>query len=298
MRHTIILLCMIISLDAAAKSSGTTFLKIGVDARSAGLGEAFCGLADDVGAIYYNPAGLGFIEHTEASLTHISWLEDIGLECGGLVYPLKNGHTIGMGITSLHTQDIIERNSSGTATGRFRVYNFSTGLSYGYQVTQKMSVGAGLKYISENNPWNKTSTNAVDVGLMCRSLSYIWLGASIQNIGGRIKDYNPNKGEYKIPLIQRIGMTYKPIDTLLITMDGVSFDEKKPFIAAGIEYISGQIMILRAGYETNPENMVSFSGGMGFKIGEYHLDYAFVPHDDLGLTHRITIGIKGGKERH
>lgn len=52
-------------------------------------------------------------------------------------------------------------------------------------------------------------------------------------------------------------------------------------------------MIFRVGYETNQENMVSFSGGMGFRIGEYQLDYAFVPHDDLGLTHRVTIGIKG-----
>ncbi|MFH1096729.1 MAG: PorV/PorQ family protein [Candidatus Desantisbacteria bacterium] len=290
MRYTIILLCMIFSFDAAASSSGVTFLRIGVDARSAGLGEAFCGLSDDVGAIYYNPAGLGFIEDAEVSLTHISWLEDIGLECGGLVYPLKNGHTIGMSITSLHTQDIIERNKYGTATGRFRVYNFSCGLSYGCQVTKKISVGTGLKYISENNSWNKTSTNAIDLGMMWWPLSDIWLGASIQNIGGRMK---AAKNEYDLPLISRIGTAYKPIDALLITMDSISFDGEKPFIATGIECNSGQTMIFRVGYETNQENMVSFSGGMGFRIGEYQLDYAFVPHDDLGLTHRVTIGIKG-----
>ncbi|MBU0700976.1 PorV/PorQ family protein [bacterium] len=294
MQYITILLCMIISLNASAQSPCTTFLRIGIDARSAGLGEAFCGLSDDVGAVYYNPAGLGFIEKAEVSLTHTSWLEDIGIEYGGLAYPLVDGHAIGMNMTYLHTQDIIERDIQGTATGRFRVYNLSAGLSYGYQVTKKVSLGASLKHISESNPWSKTSTNAVDAGVMWHPLSYISLGASIQNIGRGIK---ASKNEYNLPLISRIGMAYKPIDNCVLIMDCISFDGKKSFMAAGIEYGISQAMILRAGYETNHENMVSFSGGMGLKIGEYHLDYAFVPHDDLGLTHRVSICVKGQKIR-
>ncbi|MFH1860494.1 MAG: PorV/PorQ family protein [bacterium] len=290
MQYIIILLCMIISLNASAKSPCTTFLRIGVDARSAGLGEAFCGLSDDVGAIYYNPAGLGFIEKSEVSLTHTNWLEDIGIEYGGLVYPFMDGHAIGLGMTYLHTQDIIERDKQGTATGRFRVYSFSTGLSYGYQVTKKVSLGASLKHIFESNPWSKINTNAVDAGVMWHPLSYISLGASVQNIGSGVK---VSKNEYNLPLILRVGMACKPINNLVLTVDSISLDGKKPFMAAGIEYGQGQTMILRAGYETNKENMVSFSGGMGFRIGEYHLDYAFVPHDDLGLTHRVSICVKG-----
>ncbi|MBI4778439.1 PorV/PorQ family protein [Candidatus Desantisbacteria bacterium] len=295
MQYIIILLCMIISLNASAESPCATFLRIGLDARSTGLGEAFCGLSDDAEAIYYNPAGLGFIENTEISLTHTNWLEDIGIECVGLVHPLANGHTIGINTTYLHTQDIIERNRQGTATGRFRVYNFSTGLAYGYQATGKVSLGASLKYISESNPWSKTSAHAADAGVMWQPLSYVSLGASVQNIGNRMQT---SKNEYNLPLISRVGIAYKPIDSLVLTMDSISFDGKKPFMAVGIEYGHGQTMILRAGYETNHENTTSISSGIGLRIGEYHVNYAFLPHDDLGLTHMVSICIKGQEKQH
>src|SRR5688572_28460738 len=38
-------------------SSGATFQKIGVGARAAGMGGAYSAMADDVTALYWNPAG-------------------------------------------------------------------------------------------------------------------------------------------------------------------------------------------------------------------------------------------------
>ena len=39
-------------------SSGSLFQKIGVGARAAGMGGAFSALADDITALYWNPAGI------------------------------------------------------------------------------------------------------------------------------------------------------------------------------------------------------------------------------------------------
>ena len=39
-------------------SSGSTFQKIWVGARSAGMGGAYSALADDITALYWNPAGI------------------------------------------------------------------------------------------------------------------------------------------------------------------------------------------------------------------------------------------------
>jgi len=54
-------------------SAGATFLIINPGARAVGMGEAFCGLADDALATYYNPAGLAFQRTVELSL---NWPQD------------------------------------------------------------------------------------------------------------------------------------------------------------------------------------------------------------------------------
>jgi len=51
-------------LVLAAKPFGKTgtaalqFLKLGVDARAIGMGEAYTAVSDDISSVYWNPAGL------------------------------------------------------------------------------------------------------------------------------------------------------------------------------------------------------------------------------------------------
>ena len=58
-------------------TSGAQFLKIGPGARVDSLGGAFGAIADDVTAIYWNPAGLSQLAATTpVSGTHTVWLAD------------------------------------------------------------------------------------------------------------------------------------------------------------------------------------------------------------------------------
>ena len=74
---TMAILPLAFSLHPSALFSagvGTTagqFLRVGLGARAVGLGGAFSALADDVTAIYWNPAGLAQIENREVSLRTI-----------------------------------------------------------------------------------------------------------------------------------------------------------------------------------------------------------------------------------
>ncbi|MDE2291861.1 MAG: hypothetical protein KGL53_07240, partial [Elusimicrobia bacterium] len=45
---------------AGPGTSAATFLTLGFGARPLALGESFVAVADDVSALYYNPAGLAF----------------------------------------------------------------------------------------------------------------------------------------------------------------------------------------------------------------------------------------------
>ena len=52
---------------AQAGTSAVPFLLISPDSRASGMGEAGAGLADDAGAVYWNPAGLAFLNGGEVS---------------------------------------------------------------------------------------------------------------------------------------------------------------------------------------------------------------------------------------
>ena len=56
---------------------GTTtanFLEIGVGSGPTAMGDAQVALADDVSSIYWNPAGLGFLDGKELAMRHVNWL--------------------------------------------------------------------------------------------------------------------------------------------------------------------------------------------------------------------------------
>ena len=73
-----IILVMMILLTTSmclAKEKGQTtaaFLKIASGARAAALGEAYVGLANDVTATYWNPAGLFQLENTQVLFMYLT----------------------------------------------------------------------------------------------------------------------------------------------------------------------------------------------------------------------------------
>jgi hypothetical protein len=83
------------------------------------------------------------------------------------------------------------------------------------------------------------------------------------------------------------------LKNMIFTIDNISFDGgAEYFMVAGIEYHLGNVLIFRIGYEKNPATLFSITGGIGWRINEYQLDYAFVPHGELGYTHRISLCIR------
>ena len=64
------------------------FLEIGVGARALAMGGAFCSLANDGTAFYWNPAGLAFMRRPQISGMY-------GPQFGSLSNPLANFHYLG-----------------------------------------------------------------------------------------------------------------------------------------------------------------------------------------------------------
>src|SRR6266480_1802799 len=98
LRITAVLLCISLvtftsSLPALASSGteGAAFLDIPVGGGPAALGAAYTALANDAYAPTYNPGGLGFLDSTQFSGQHLSYLDTLNYEYLSFAHPLAIG---------------------------------------------------------------------------------------------------------------------------------------------------------------------------------------------------------------
>ena len=57
--------------------STAQFLKIGVGGRATAMDDAFVAIANDVSALYWNPAGITQVTENQVMLSHSEWVVDI-----------------------------------------------------------------------------------------------------------------------------------------------------------------------------------------------------------------------------
>ena len=139
---------------AQVGGAAVVFLQIEPDSRSAGMGNAGVAVADNVNAIFWNPAGLARQEGTEISLTHSTWLPEFN---AGLYYEyLTAKHrvdgigTFGAHVTYLNLGEHEGRDAQNNPTGTFTSYDAATGISYGTNVLKNLSLGTGVRMIYSN----------------------------------------------------------------------------------------------------------------------------------------------------
>lgn len=141
-------------VHAQVGGAAVVFLQIEPDSRFAGMGNAGVALADNANAIFWNPAGLGFQEGTELSLTHSNWLPEFN---AGLFYEylvvkhhVPGWGTFGAHVTYLFLGEHEGRDAQNNPTGEFRSYDLAVGGSYATKLSDQLSVGTSLRLIYSN----------------------------------------------------------------------------------------------------------------------------------------------------
>ena len=140
--------------DAAIITTAVPFLQIEPDSRAAGMGMTGVALTDNAYALFWNPAGLAGQDGTELSFTHAPWLPalgaDLSFEYLSGKYGLGTAGTLGAHVTYFNLGEQIWTNIEGDEIGRFSSYELAAGLSYGKEVTENVSLGAGGRFVFSN----------------------------------------------------------------------------------------------------------------------------------------------------
>ncbi|MDX1531295.1 MAG: type IX secretion system outer membrane channel protein PorV [Rhodothermales bacterium] len=159
LRHAALALAVLIGLGAGAQAqvvytTAVPFLQIEPDSRAAGMGNAGVALADNASAIFWNPAGLASQRGAELSLTHAQWLpqltSDLFYEYLVGKYHVDGIGTFGGHLTFLNLGEQEYRGPNNEDLGTFRSYELAVGGSYARNVTEKLALGGGARFIYSN----------------------------------------------------------------------------------------------------------------------------------------------------
>jgi TolB-like protein len=276
------------------KTPGTAaapFLKIGSAARAQALGGNFAGLADDVSAVEYNPAGLAGISAGAAALSHVIWFNDVTLD--SVIFGTKSGNSAyGFNGTLLRAVDYarakVENAAADTAelVQGEEILQQNTLAAFTYARSYDgVNFGISAKYIGQQLYKNQAAAAAADLGLLFKSRNgRTGYGISLLNIGTTL-------GGDPLPACARFGIGHKE-DGLNVSLDAAQFIDSKIRCGAGMEIFFGRTFILRGAGNYQQEFFIT--GGFGFDFGSVKLDYAYLPHTGLGQAHRVSMLIAFG----
>lgn len=300
---TVILVLVAISAFAwGTKDVGTAsleFLRIGVGARPSACGESFVAVANDATAIFWNPAGLAQLDSQEVSVMHLEWFGGFKYDALSYVYPTGKGN-FGAGFVYLHNNDIDKTSAASggryTRDGFFTFSDTALAAAYSHKLNDSLLYGINAKFIQEAIDGSQTYSFVTDLGLIYYDHKHkIRLGSSIQNVGLKTNGALP-------PIVIRIGIACNPFTKNLTLASDIDLPKAgRPSINLGAEYWFKGILAIRAGYKhkngnTDMDNIVGLTAGMGLRIRNYMLDYAFVPYGELGNTHRLSLSLQWGNK--
>jgi Type IX secretion system protein PorV len=296
MKITVITLLLLLfvnlglSSDGNQGKTGLSFLKIGIDARAVGMGEAYTAVTTDASAVYWNPAGLLGAKRSNVLFNHNEWILDIRGEFAGLSI-VRSRSAWGFHINSFNIGEIAVREIPSSEPLAFTSAHYlASGLSYARRLHQRLDLGLSLKYLFEKIDVNTASGYAFDAGMIYRPpLNGLKLGATIQNLGSMSDLRND---QTSLPVLFRLGAAYQlPLKITGVDMnlasDLVKVSAENLHWHLGSEFLLWKQLALRAGWMQGYEAR-DFTLGLGFNRSSLRLDYGYLP-SDLGTAHRFTI---------
>lgn len=277
------------SLWAAHEDGGdaAAFLKKGVGCRPISLGKAFVAIADDVNAVYYNPAGLVQLKSREITTMYatpfFTKIEGIDYHALGYVHPEKD-QTLGVYVVGLRVSNIPKVNDITTGPeGEFSNQEWAALFSYAKSVNNKLSWGVTLKIIRQSLEKIKNDSMSFDLGMM------LYFGKKIRLALVAVDFVSSKLGEDKIPEKIKGGMSWKLGKVLLLSASLDYTSHRKLKYHGGIEANILENFILRAGYSTDNGEI---NGGLGIKVKKFQLDGDYGFNKDLGNTQRISFTLR------
>jgi len=291
----------------AQGKAGSLFLTINPGAKSNGMGEAQIGIANDVYASYYNPAGLTNLQSKQFSFMHTSYLpnlvDDMAYDFLTFAMPISNSESIGGYFSYLDLGDQISTDDNGNNIGSFSSYMYALNLSYAKKINDSSSWGVNGKYFYQE----LAVINSIDAskGSLAFDVSYfeenflnnpnLNFGAILSNVGPEVSF---DDGE-KDPLPTRLGLGVSMLtleNKAMVALDlNYELNDSSMIYNFGAEYKIVDNFVARAGFINNSSGDINYTTiGFGVDLTSLGLDLSYIIGDELDPhTDMIRFSISG-----
>lgn len=312
--------------------TGTTaakFLNIGIGPRANAMGSAYSSVANDATSMYWNPAGISYMNEVQATFTYTKMFADLNVNYFGVVIPAGDYGSFGFNVTALNIGDMevtTEYYPEGTGE-TFSAGSYAFGFSYGRFITQDFAIGVNVKYIRENIFNSSADGIGFDIGTIFNTPFYgIKFASSITNYGSKMKmegedllirhDSDPQRAgnnetldayykteEFELPLRLQIGIS-KEFEFLndqkfVLAVDAIHPNDNNQWVNIGGELsLFNNLFSLRGGYKglflkDNQEGL-TLGTGINYHFGTLRImvDYSYQKYRYLDNIHSfgVTIG--------
>lgn len=310
-----------------AGSAGAVELLVPLTARYTALGSsATSGMANMSGleALYANPAGLALANGTGVIFSRMDYVADIGVNFFGISQSFGNNN-LAFTVSTWDFGDIPRQTEIApeVSSVTFNVSYITAGFSYARVLTDRISVGATVKMVSESIDDMSASATAFDAGMnYVVGESGLRIGVALKNIGSELQfsgvgltrqvqlpgqDPSSNSNGVQIesegmqlPTLLNFGAAYtRPVGagssvTVLGNFRSNSFDPDQ--YSGGLEFNFRDLFFLRGGYQAVQDQDDTFytgaslGAGINLSLGGSNLaiDYAYVPTDYFDSVSYVT----------
>ncbi len=200
-------------------NNGFRALNMPPDARSIGLSGAFTAIADDINAIYYNPAGLANIGNYQVLLSHLELFPDMSYNYLAGAMPTKYGF-IGTSLAFFSVEPFPVY-YYGVETGEQIGQNdFMLNLSYARDIYEGLLIGANTRFIRSSIAEILAYNIGFDIGLFYSFYLRDYLhraapeknnwgvGLAFANLGPG-SSYGDSENSDSLPALIRLGASYR-----------------------------------------------------------------------------------------
>lgn len=310
----LVLAILVSSLSASAgdfstSARGTTaasFLKLAVDARALGMGEAQAAVTDDANALYWNPAGLTRIQRRSASVSHAEHVTNaMFFDYLAFAHRIAASNACGAAFQYFSSGSIIETDPAGAEVGSFTPHDLAATIGCGQLLPAGLgrhlagaAFGLNVKYV-RSAILAAAETAAVDIGFLSpRYLQdRLMFAFTATNFGGSMKFEAEDE---PLPMALRVGSALRLREGTTAAMDVVTPRDNDPYVGIGLEHVlylgNPWRLLARSGFNSrnmgDVEGLSGLSFGFGLGLSATKIDYAILPMGGLGLSHRLSGTIK------
>ena len=307
--------------DAVTKvaTSAANWLKIESGVRGISMGGSQVASGSGISGVFYNPASIAFTQSSEVYWSKSDYLAGITHNTLGYATRITPTDYLGLYLFYLDSGEMeVTTVISPDGTGeKFSVLDLSVRLIYGKQLTDRLRIGAAVKYFREEIYTAYMQSLVLDVGSNFDTGMYGFiLGMSVSNFGPEVQfegdaldvtvdddiavsgKLSKITSKFSVPMTFRMGLSNNVIGKsddsvhkLKLSIDAINPIDYILYGSAGLEYSFQDMAFFRAGTRLGHDT-AGMSAGGGLKWSMFTVDYAYVNYGVLKETHQFGLSLE------